>query len=38
MNSLSEKDSVNPEVTYNWSILPEAWVKIAIKNDRKYFN
>lgn len=38
MSSLSEKDSLNPKVTLNWSILPEKWVKRAIKNDRKYFN
>ncbi len=38
MNSLSEMDRVYPEVYNNWSILPEEWVKRAIKNDRKYFN
>lgn len=38
MSSLFEKESVNPEVTLNWSILPEEWVKRAIKSDRKYFN
>ncbi|NOR33512.1 MAG: hypothetical protein GQ579_02405 [Bacteroidales bacterium] len=38
MNSLSEMDRFYPEVSKNWSILPEEWVKRAIKNDRKYFN
>jgi 2',3'-cyclic-nucleotide 2'-phosphodiesterase/3'-nucleotidase len=38
MNSLSDMDQVYPEISNNWSILPEEWVKRAIKNDRKYFN
>ncbi len=38
MSSLSEKDTVSPGVSHNWSILPEEWVKKAIKNDREYFN
>ncbi len=38
MNALSEMDRVYPEVSDNWSILPEEWVKRAIKSDRKYFN
>ncbi len=38
MGSLAEKDSLSPEVIQNWSILPEDWVKKAIKVDRKYFN
>jgi len=37
MSSLSEK-TVSPGVSHNWSILPEEWVKKAIKNDREYFN
>ncbi len=38
MNALSKIDRVYPEVSNNWSILPEEWVKRAIKSDRKYFN